>query len=315
MEQYGLPGMINISDAARNALGNEVNRRNGCSLDKWLGNSFGANLIPRAPISVKGKGIMNLWVISPKEINTSFAQHLCMKSGEVQVNTAESTELLGLLTGDLLDEENEIDMLKKKVRILEAALQKAKSEVVGEGGSINALERVNSGEQLDRTRFTTSILPSVPESSPLLQQVEELKLQLLVTTKSLERSRQALADKDDEIDEMALQVERTRMQLLGSTSLGLHQSVPPTEQMSSSVSTRRSSFRARTQELLATEAPPSSELLLARRRSGALSSLGSLELQSHDASRNNLDISGRAGDLDEVLFNSLLRRDLNDVQE
>ena len=316
MEHHGLPGVMNISDAARNALASEVRRRNGCSLDDWLRNGFGANLTPRAPIKVKGKGIMDLWVISPKEVSTSFVQHHCIKGGEIQSVASQSAELLDILSGGLLDEENEIDALKHKISSLEIALQKANSEVEkGRTGLyLNSMERVNSSEQLEQARFTASVPPTVQESSPLLRQVEELKLQLLVTTKSLARARQSLVEKDDEIDEMTLQIERTRMQLLGSTSVGLYQSVAQTEQMSSSLSTRRTSFRSRTQELLTAEAPPSSELLLSRgRTSGALSSsLGSLGLQSTDPSLK-IDRSGRSGEFDEILFDTLLRKERDDA--
>ena len=74
---------------------------------------------------------------------------------------------------------------------------------------------------------------------------------MLVTTKALMRARQALLDKEAEIDEMELEIQRLRAKCRGSRSTGNLARMAD----AMSVHTKRSSFLARTQNLLDVQSP------------------------------------------------------------
>ena len=301
-----------MSAIARQALAGEVAAcRSGRSLNEWL-STLGVTLVNRQPIKVKGKGVMDLSILCPKGVSPSLIKRLSLGSearSYASIQTSSSKK-------DLLERElklaEEVEYLKKEITSLESSLQKSRSDadlLRIKMQYVNAVERANSGDELDAPRrfSESSSRKSTVEPSRLLRQIEELKLQLLVTTKSLAKARQALSTKDEEIDEVQLQLERVRVQLLGR---GLYGSVANTERVNSSISTRRSTFMARTQELLEEETPPSSELLSARRRlsrglSSSLESLGSAVREVNVGL--DVDVSNRA--LDDDLFDSLLLGD------
>ena len=125
----------------------------------------------------------------------------------------------------------------------------------------------------ESTSYSSPSPPPLDAPAHLQQQIQELQLQLLVTTKSLNRARQAMMDKEDEIDEMELQLQRVKSQLNGKTRDKLNRSLSLTDALS--ISTRRGSpFMARTQELLEASSSDALITLPSKRFSGALSSLG-----------------------------------------
>jgi len=108
------------------------------------------------------------------------------------------------------------------------------------------------------------------------------------------RARQAIVDKDADIDEMELQ--RIKGELQTRTRPRLQGSIDLTDEISLSTVTHRSSFMARTQELL--ESSSIAPFRMTRKReSGALSSLGSVGINEHD---DDLDDDSNDGGITQL---------------
>ena len=80
METMGIPGCINLSTAARQALTTEIAAcRNGRSVESWLDLS-GASVVKRDPVEVKGKGFMDMYLLCPKGVPPPLARRLSMSA-------------------------------------------------------------------------------------------------------------------------------------------------------------------------------------------------------------------------------------------
>jgi len=275
--QSSVPGCINMSNSCRQALAREV-ARSGRSLEGWLSHMV-ASIVRRDPIKIKGKGVMELFFLCPKGVSSQLAMQLSKCKMQERVSISESE--LSFEPGDFLVRE---DRLKGEVSRLEASNQEAWAEV--ETLRLNLAESTATMLQINREMYQprrnmpqrgslTSRMSSLSSRPPLdapphLQQIEELKIQLLATTNSLKRARQALTDKDNQIDEMELQQLRIQSQQLpDGARYEMHGSIVLTGAMSPSASRNRRSFVARTHKLLET----SSHDPLIARSSGTLDEL------------------------------------------
>ena len=279
MEKTGLPGCINMSSTACHALASDVAAcRSGQSLHDWMAVN-GSSIVKRDPIEVKGKGVMELSILCPRGVSPTLSRHFLstmhasskrpsMGSSIKSMSSSEERDLLARETVNLKDE---VSILKDDLNRLEASKREAIAEV--EALRLNLAERSTTmPEQMRRISYvpkfkgssnhdTLSCQNALNSPSPSLvmreradhQQTEELKLQLLVTTKSLVRARQALADKDDEIDEKEFQLQRANAQLQELTRGKLHRSVGLSDSISTctiGTNARPGTFMARTQVLL-----------------------------------------------------------------
>ena len=287
METMGIPGCINLSTAARQALTTEIAAcRNGRSIDSWLDLS-GASVVKRDPVEVKGKGFMDMYLLCPKGVPPPLAKRLssaamissrasfvanmhsstCMapSDGFGELDRRRSSQRSrgsgkSMISSEIGEESSvvaELETLKKEHERLQiserAALAEVESLQLSLAEATAKLMGRNSGRRASQTSSLTSPPPSAVHTNDVSssQQSEELKLQLLVTTKSLMRARQALLDKEAEIDEMELEMQRLRAKSRGSRSTGNLARMADVM----SVHTKRSSFLARTQNLLDVQSP------------------------------------------------------------
>ncbi|KAL7541111.1 hypothetical protein ACHAXR_011061 [Thalassiosira sp. AJA248-18] len=328
MEQTGVSGCINMSPSAHQALASEVdtclNRR---SIKHWLG-GLGASMVERDPIEVKGKGAMNLYLLCPKGFSLPMAKRISkgLNSNASMVGSLGSADLAACLEkdeflssfdqNDLLRREarskdemkelkDEVEQLRNNRDMLEASKRDAWSEV--EVLRLNLLRNMAIMTHGDINKGSESS-PYIPTSmrsnkrgsqssltSPLTtldvtaHQVEDLKLQLLVTTKSLMRARQATMAKESEIDEMELQLQRAKSQLqIGSARDELHGSLDLTSAISVGTNSQHSAFMARTHELL-----------------------GQRERNSGRSTLSSLSENGRADHETDILMGLLGQRERN----
>ena len=282
METMGIPGCINLSTAARQTLASEiVTCRNGRSIESWLALS-GASVVKRDPVEVKGKGFMDMYLLCPKGVPPPLARRLSQSvatrrssfgsgSGmaEFEQMTKRSSQQSPVSRGSRkslvsseIEEENsivaELEALKKEHERLQVSERAALAEVEALQLSLaqanSKLMGGNSGKRDSQTSSLTSppaIAPPQDGNALPSQETEELRLQLLVTTKALMRARQALLDKEAEIDEMELEMQRLR------SKAHMRYSTGDIARMADamSVHTKRSSFLARTQNLLDVQSP------------------------------------------------------------
>jgi class 3 adenylate cyclase len=316
METMGIPGCINISTAARHALVSEVAAcRNGRSIESWLG-FFGASIVQRDPVEVKGKGMMDMYLLCPRSVPPQVAKRL--SSAEVYSSRASFVASMHGSSSSLKKRRNsqrssfsrgsskmssEVEGESSAIAELEALKREHERLQRSEGAALAEVESLqlslaeataklmDSGRRASQESSLTSPLSSAMHASGASssQQSEELKLQLLVTTKSLMRARQAILDKEAEIDEMELDMQRLRARSQGSRSGDNLTNFAD----AMSVHTRRSTFLTRTQNLLdgpqASDpfVPPVTDLT----RQGSVGNLSSIGLSQF----NGMDLD----DLDE----------------
>ena len=281
METMGIPGCINLSTAARQALTTEIAAcRNGRSVESWLDLS-GASVVKRDPVEVKGKGFMDMYLLCPKGVPPPLAKRLSMSAnmatrrssfgsgsgmGEFeQMSKRASQRSRGshkpLMSSEIEEETSvvaELEALKKEHERLQISERSALAEVESLQLSLaeanSKLMAGNSGKKDSQTSSLTSppaIAPPQDGNGSSIRETEELRLQLLVTTKSLMRARQALLDKEAEIDLMELEMQRLRAKAHMRSSAGDIARMAD----AMSVHTKRSSFLARTQNLLDVQSP------------------------------------------------------------
>jgi len=291
LEQTGVPGCINMSNYCRQTLASEV-ARSGRSLEGWLSHMC-ASIVRRDPIKVKGKGEMELFLLCPKGVSPPLAKRLSQAQSSLRdsaLNASQRSES-SLRNEDMLASEVR---LKEEISRLEVSHREARAEVEILRSSLAESTALRSQDKIDRElsipenshRPTRNVphrhslnsrLSSLSSSPPLdapshLQQIEELKIQLLVTTKSLIRARQTIMDKDNEIDEMELRQLRITSRLQENASNVQPRSTDLTGAISASTS-GRNSFMNITQQLLRT---PSNNSLNARSRERSSSTLENL---------------------------------------
>mmetsp|Transcript_19500 Transcript_19500/g.40821 ORF Transcript_19500/g.40821 Transcript_19500/m.40821 type:complete len:1506 (-) Transcript_19500:56-4573(-) len=267
LEQSSVPGCINMSNSCRQALAREISR-SGRSLEGWLSH-MGASIVRRDPVKIKGKGAMELFFLCPKGMSSQLAIRLSKSNMQERASTSESMLNVSEVSFEPGDFRVREDRLKGEVSRLEASNQEAWAEVetlrlnLAESTAIMSRYKINRERYQPRrnmphrvslTSRTSSHSSRPPLDAPShLQQIEELKIQLLVTTNSLTRARQALTDKDNQIDEMELQQLRIQSQQLSDGARdGLHGSIVLTSAISPSAHGHRRSFVARTHKLLET---------------------------------------------------------------
>lgn len=284
METMGIPGCINLSTAARQALTTEIAAcRNGRSVESWLDLS-GASVVKRDPVEVKGKGFMDMYLLCPKGVPPPLARRLSMSAnmatrrssfgsgsgiGEFEHMSKRASQRSLISRGSHksfmsseIEEENsvvaELEALKKEQERLQISERSALAEVEALQLSLaeanSKLMGGNSGKKDSQTSSLTSppaIAPPQDGNGSSIRETEELRLQLLVTTKSLMRARQALLDKEAEIDLMELEMQRLRVKAHMRSSTGDIARMAD----AMSVHTKRSSFLARTQNLLDVQSP------------------------------------------------------------
>ena len=243
MENTSWPGCINMSSFARQALESEITDREGISFYHWL-SSLDAKIIYRDPIKIKGKGMMELSILCPN--------NAILLKNDVRLSHAS-------LVTNISDPTNSTRLRSKAiVPSNESCLPKRRSAP-------------------DASLTPSEITVPTTDVSALLSQISELKLQLLVTTKSLNRARQDLIAKDDEINMIDLQLHKARRAPINGGPV-IRNSVASTERISSSSSTHKKSFRAITEKLLDNDVP-SGDMIVDRSQSpDALSSLGELAI-------------------------------------
>merc|ERR1712194_831142 len=95
----------------------------GRSLEGWLSHMV-ASIVRRDPIKIKGKGVMELFVLCPKGVSSQLAMQLSKCKMQERVSISESE--LSFEPGDFLVRE---DRLKGEVSRLEASNQEAWAEV------------------------------------------------------------------------------------------------------------------------------------------------------------------------------------------
>ena len=324
METMGIPGCINLSTAARQALTTEIAAcRNGRSIDSWLDLS-GASVVKRDPVEVKGKGFMDMYLLCPKGVPPPLAKRLSSAAiissrasfvANIHSSIAPSDGFgesdrrrssqrsrgsrKSMISSEIGEESSvvaELETLKKEHERLQiserAALAEVESLQLSLAEATAKLMGGNSGRRASQTSSLTSPPPSAVHTNDVSssQQSEELKLQLLVTTKSLMRARQALLDKEAEIDEMELEMQRLKAKSRGSRSTGNLARMADVM----SVHTKRSSFLARTQNLLdgpQADAPPVTDFT--RRGSvGNVSSIGPSHFDDLDEESSMEEIEG-----------------------
>jgi len=294
METMGLPGCVNMSRSCQESLAKEIAAcRSGCLLEDWL-NSIGASLVQRDPVEVKGKGVMDMFIICPRGMSPRLARNLSL---QISRHSSESIDAIQYKQeSHLISSENEglpssetkllleLDALRQQRDMLQVSERSAWSEVESLQQSLASLN----------TKLTesTSTAPSFASASPSPQdvstnhQVEELKLQLLVTTKSLMRARQTLLDKEAEIDGLELELERVKAKLERRSSLeghGMNLDRAPTQG-------RRGSFMARTHSLLGSTTTPSDfPLGMASMSSPSSRRLSSMSIREFDEVGSDVD--------------------------
>ena len=302
METMGIPGCINLSTAARQALTSEVAAcRNGRSIESWL-NLSGTSLLKRDPVEVKGKGFMDMYLLCPKGVPPPLARRLSSAANMATRRSSYGSEVdefelmrkrgshrslvsrgsrKSLISSEIEEEKSvvaELEALKKEHERLQVSERSALAEVESLQLSLaEATAKLMSGNSGKRTSQASSLTSPPPSAVHTMgasssQQSEELKLQLLVTTKALMRARQALLDKEAEIDLMELEMQRLRAKSRGSRSTDNLARMAD----AMSVHTKRSSFLARTQNLLGgpqADAPPLTGITR-QLSSGNVSSIG-----------------------------------------
>ena len=322
METMGIPGCINLSTAARQALTTEIAAcRNGRSIDSWLDLS-GASVVKRDPVEVKGKGFMDMYLLCPKGVPPPLARRLSMSANmaarrssygssefDQMPKRASQRSLVSrgsgksMMSSEIEEESSvvaELETLKKeheKLQISErAALAEVEALQLSLAEANSKLMSGDSGKKDSQTSSLTSppaVAPPQDGNASSSRETEELRLQLLVTTKSLMRARQALLDKEAEIDNMELEMQRLKSKAHMRSSTGDIARMAD----AMSVHTKRSSFLARTQNLLDVQSPSATTTATSSdppirhiRRSGG-GSTGNLSSIAYDQFGNLDDLS------------------------
>mmetsp|Transcript_30605 Transcript_30605/g.64753 ORF Transcript_30605/g.64753 Transcript_30605/m.64753 type:complete len:1396 (+) Transcript_30605:36-4223(+) len=273
MESCSVPGCINMSSSTHLTLSGEIA---ACRREGWL-EQHGASFVKRSAVEVKGKGAMDLYLLCPKGVSPPYAKRLSLprhtslmrKSPSSLLSVDEKEESLGRETK--LNEELSLEALKKEHNYLQTSERSAWAKVeqlelnLAKSNAKLLQSNRRSSQRSSQTSRTTPTYSALPQDSSISgRQEEDLRLQLRVTTKSLMRARQALMDKEAEIDEMELELER--LKATHDTQFGSSGEMMLNDTMS--VHSRTDSFLSRTQNLRETSPPPPTRLITCRRSLG-----------------------------------------------